>query len=83
VLYVCAWCAEEFTVYRKARNHEQRHRSPVGVFRHHRQREANMRMLMGVEHGKRSSYVKGCRCHECRDAEAVYSYAYKHRRNGR
>lgn len=34
----------------------------------------------GLTHGIRSSYVEGCRCDPCTDAEARYSFGYKHRR---
>lgn len=29
--------------------------------------------LHGWQHGKRGTYVKGCRCDECTDAEALYT----------
>ena len=31
-------------------------------------------------HGIRATYVAGCRCDDCRDAEAVYSRTRKRRR---
>lgn len=40
------------------------------------------RVLPGVPHGRRGSYVRGCRCDECRDAEALYSRT-RPRRNRR
>ncbi len=33
------------------------------------------RTRYGVVHGRRGSYVQGCRCDPCRDAEAAYSRA--------
>jgi hypothetical protein len=30
------------------------------------------------EHGSRRQYNRGCRCEPCKDANAAYSYAYKH-----
>lgn len=36
------------------------------------------RLELGADvHGKRSRYVKGCRCQRCRDAEADYRYYYR------
>ena len=35
--------------------------------------------LDGVEHGTRASYVKGCGCEPCRDADHAY---YQARKNG-
>lgn len=38
------------------------------------QRSMRLRVLPG-NHGTRSRYVAGCRCDDCTDAEARYSYA--------
>ena len=37
----------------------------------------------GAQHGTRSMYVKGCRCDDCRDAEALYNRTRQARRSCR
>lgn len=36
-----------------------------------------------VEHGRRSSYQRGCRCDECRQAHTEYQREYQQRRRGK
>lgn len=33
-----------------------------------------------ARHGTRAMYVRGCKCDDCTDAEALYSREYKRRR---
>jgi hypothetical protein len=35
-----------------------------------------------TDHGTRTCYVMGCKCDECRDAEAIYSRGRKQLRSG-
>lgn len=79
-MYVCAQCRDEFATLNQAKVHMRIHISLVGVQRHHRQRELDAPILVGVTHGKRGTYVRGCRCDDCRDAEALYSRKYKRRK---
>lgn len=44
------------------------------VHRYEQMRSVNgYSILAGVPHGRRGSYVRGCRCDDCRDAEALYN----------